>query len=64
MRGSPKLLDQVRNVLRAKHYGMRTEEAYIHWIRRFILFHNKRHPRDMGEKEIGPDFTVCSITTA
>ena len=48
----PKLLDQVRHKLRAKHYSIRTEEAYVGWIRRFILFHGKRHPREMGEKEI------------
>ena len=46
------LLDNVRNELRIRHYSRRTEEAYWGWIRRFILFHNKRHPRDMGEPEI------------
>jgi len=49
---SPKLLDRVRWRLRAKHYSIRTEEAYIEWIRRFILFHRKRHPDEMGEQEI------------
>ena len=49
---SPKLLDRVRWLLRAKHYSVRTEEVYIGWIRRFILFHRKRHPNEMGEKEI------------
>jgi integron integrase len=48
----PKPLDQVRHVLRTKHYAMKTEEAYVHWIKRYILFHNKRHPKEMGEKEI------------
>ncbi len=48
----PRLLDQVRDLLRIKHYALRTEEAYLDWIRRFILFHNKRHPRDMGMPEI------------
>jgi len=48
----PKLLDQVRNALRTKHYSMKTEEAYIHWIKKYIFFHNKRHPKEMGEKEI------------
>jgi integron integrase len=47
-----KLLDQVRDVIRKKHYSIRTEEAYVQWIKRFILFHSKRHPKDMGEKEI------------
>ncbi len=45
-----KLLDQVRDVVRKKHYSIRTEQAYVQWIRQFILFHNKRHPKDMGEK--------------
>lgn len=49
---SPKLLDRVRWHLRAKHYSIRTEEAYVNWIRRFILFHGKRHPDEMGEAEI------------
>ena len=42
----PKLLDQVRGAIRARHYSRRTEEAYVHWIRRYILFHNKRHPKN------------------
>ena len=48
----PKLLDQVRSAIRARHYSIRTEEAYVQWIKRFILFHNKRHPKDMGAPEI------------
>jgi integron integrase len=48
----PKLLDQVRFVIRAKHYSLRTEEAYVLWIRRFILFQHKRHPKDMGGEEV------------
>ena len=48
----PKLIDQVRSAIRTKHYSPRTEEAYWHWIKKFILFHNKRHPNDMGEAEI------------
>ena len=43
----PKLLDQVRERIRVKHYSLRTEEAYLHWIRRFIVFHGKRHPRQI-----------------
>ena len=49
----PKLLDQVRQVIRIKHYSLRTEESYINWIKRFIFFHNKKHPLEMGGKEIG-----------
>jgi integron integrase len=47
-----KLLDQVRDAIRAKHYSLRTEKTYIDWIRRYILFHNKRHPREMGVPEV------------
>src|ERR1700719_1384990 len=49
---SPKLLDRVRWQLRLKHYSIRTEQAYVDWSRRFILFHGKRHPKEMGEAEI------------
>jgi integron integrase len=48
----PKLLDQVRDVIRRKHFSIRTEQTYVDWIRRFILFHNKRHPREMAEAEV------------
>ena len=48
----PRLLDQVKQVMRVKHYALRTEECYTQWIKRFILFHNKRHPRDMGAAEL------------
>ena len=49
----PKLLDQVRQAIRTRHYSDKTEEAYVGWIKRFIFFHNKRHPTDMAEAEIG-----------
>ena len=48
----PKFLDQVRTILRARHYSLRTEEAYLGWMRRFILFHGKRHPQEMGGTEV------------
>ncbi len=47
-----KLLDQLRNEIRFKHYSIRTEKAYVDWVKRFILFHDKQHPEDMGEIEI------------
>src|SRR4051812_11476762 len=47
-----KLLDQVREVLRVKHYALRTEEVYVLWIKRYIFFHQKRHPREMGAPEV------------
>ncbi len=46
------LLEQVRTAIRVKHYSYRTEKTYVHWIRRFILFHGKRHPASMGELEV------------
>lgn len=49
---APKLLDRVSIELRTRHHSRRTEEAYVSWIRRFILFHRKRHPNDMGSVEI------------
>ena len=45
------LLDRVRAAVRTRHYSIRTEDAYVGWIRRFILFHGKRHPDEMGEAE-------------
>jgi integron integrase len=48
----PKLLDQVRRAIRTRHYSPKTEDSYVHWIRRFIFFHNKRHPAEMAEPEI------------
>jgi integron integrase len=56
-----KLLDQMRHVLRLKHMSIRTEEAYISWIRRFILFHHKRHPKDMGAEEIRAFLTHLAV---
>jgi integron integrase len=47
-----KLLDQVRHVIRVKHYSIRTEESYTAWIKRYVLFHDKRHPAEMGRPEI------------
>lgn len=47
-----KLLDQVRDAVRLKHYAYRTEQSYVDWVRRYILFHNKTHPKDMGENEV------------
>lgn len=50
--GEPKLLDQVVARIRVKHYSRRTEQAYVDWIKRYILFHDKRHPKDMGVVEV------------
>jgi integrase len=56
----PKLLDQVRNAIRRKHFSIRTEQAYTDWIRRFILFHGKRHPGEMAEPEVTEFLTHLS----
>jgi hypothetical protein len=58
----PHFLDRVREGLRARHYSARTEKAYVAWIRRFILFHGKRHPESMAESEIGA--YLCSLDEA
>ncbi|MBE3144380.1 MAG: phage integrase N-terminal SAM-like domain-containing protein [Planctomycetes bacterium] len=47
-----KLLDQLRDAIRLKHYSYSTEKTYVHWSKRYILFHNKRHPAEMGAEEI------------
>ena len=56
-----KLLDRVRDAIRVKHYSYRTEEAYVHWIRRYILFHDKCHPQDMGVPEIEAFLTHLAV---
>jgi len=58
----PRLLDRVREAIRIRHYSLRTEQSYIQWIRRFILFHNKRHPDEMGEKEITAFLSYLAVT--
>lgn len=57
----PKLLDQVRARLRVKHYSIRTEHSYVDWIKRFIWFHDKRHPKDMGAQEIEAFLTHLAV---
>ena len=57
----PKLLDQVRDRIRVKHYSIRTETQYVQWIKRFIVFHDKRHPRDMGAHEVEAFLTHLAV---
>jgi integron integrase len=57
-----KLLDQVRDAIRVKHYSYSTEKTYVYWIRRFILFHNKRHPGEMGTQEVTQFLTHLAVT--
>src|SRR5438552_18413343 len=56
-----RLLDQVREVIRVKHYSIRTEDAYVQWIKRFIFYHGKRHPREMGAAEIKAFLTNLAV---
>jgi site-specific recombinase XerD len=56
-----KILDQLRDVLRLKHYFYRTEQSYVDWVYRFIIFHNKRHPKDMGASEIEAFLTFLAV---
>ena len=56
-----KLLDQVRDAIHLKHYSIRTEQAYVDWVRRFILFHDKRHPAEMGAAEIEAFLTHLAV---
>ena len=56
-----KLLDQVREAIRLKDYSIRTEEAYVSWIKRYVLFHNKQHPREMGVPEIEAFLTHLAV---
>jgi hypothetical protein len=53
----PKLLQRVRDVTRRKQYSIRTEQLYVDWIKRFILYHNKRHPSEMAEEEVAEFLT-------
>lgn len=53
---APRLLDEVSACIRAKHYSLRMEQAYLHWIKRFIFFHDKQHPRDRRAAEVEPSF--------
>lgn len=57
----PRLFDRVRQNIQALHYSPRTEKTYIGWIKRFIFFHGKRHPIEMGEKEINEFLSFLAI---
>ncbi|MDP2006964.1 MAG: integron integrase [Rubrivivax sp.] len=57
----PRLLDRVRREIRLRHYSIRTEAAYAEWVRRFVLFHDKRHPRDLGPDEVAQFLTYLAV---
>lgn len=58
---TPRLLDRVHDATRVRHYSLRTQQTYIQWIKRFIYFHNKRHPDEMGKKEIEAFLTHLAV---
>jgi integron integrase len=58
---APRLLDRVHEVIRRKHYSIRTEQAYVDWIKRFILYHDKRHPVDLGVAEVEAFLTYLAV---
>src|SRR6059036_1681215 len=57
----PRLLDRVREAVRARHYSRRTEKTYVAWVRRYILFHGKRHPTEMGAAEVTRFLTSLAV---
>ena len=57
----PKLLDQLRGALRSRHYSRSTESTYVHWVKRYIYFHNVRHPKEMAEPEINAFLTSLAV---
>ena len=55
------LLDRIRDKIRLKHYSIRTETAYVDWVRRFVLFHGKRHPRELGAEHVEAFLTHLAV---
>jgi integron integrase len=60
-RPEPRLLDQLRDRIRLKHYSIRTEQVYAEWVRRFVLFNGKRHPRELGQAEVEAFLTHLAV---
>lgn len=58
---APKLLDQLRERIRLKHYSIRTEQSYVHWAKRYLFFHKMRHPAEMGKVEIEAFLTSLAV---
>jgi len=61
MNNPPKLLDRVHEFVRARHYSIRTENSHVDWAQRFILFHGKRHPKEMGVSEVEAFLTHLAV---
>jgi hypothetical protein len=58
---TPRLLDQVREVIRIKHYSIRTEQAYVQWIRRHIIYHGRRQPKELGAPELSAFLSALAV---
>ncbi len=58
----PKLLEQVRNVIRLRHYSLRTEQSYVNWIKRYIIFSHKRHPAELGAAEVTAFLSYLAVS--
>jgi len=56
-----KILEKIHDIMRLKHYSFRTEKSYIHWMKRFYYYHNRKHPEDMGEKEVNDFLTYLAV---
>ena len=61
MTHKPKLLDQFRYLIQTKHYSLRTENTYVNWVKRFILFHNKKHPATLDENAVNKFLTHLAV---
>ena len=59
--GRPRLLERVHQAIRVRHYSRRTEEAYVAWVRRFVIFHDRRHPRDLGQDDVRRFLTALAV---
>ena len=60
-KGRSPFIDSLRNAIRVRHYSIRTEQSYVGWVKHFIFFHGKRHPKDMGEQEVGAFLTHLAV---
>ena len=60
-KGRSPFIDSLRSAIRVRHYSIRTEQSYVGWVKHFIFFHGKRHPKDMGEREVGAFLTHLAV---
>jgi len=60
-KGRSPFIDSLRNAIRVRHYSIRTEQSYVGWVKQFIFFHGKRHPKELGEQEVGAFLTHLAV---